>query len=276
MMDAMINEFSAQIQDLQEAIKLLKEENRDLRDRLETSEQKSKLFVQRAEEYLNKWLEDKGRTQLDVCSCSNQGELLLSKETTIYEKVLGSILAKLGMVENLKDEKGKMSQQIYDYELHVEQLKDELREVRLKSKEEAEDLTQEMAELRYQTTSMLEGECRRRAHIEQASLQRISELEVEVQKEQKKSFLAAKRLFEVQKLAESRSVEIQHLRNLLEGSCTSAQRNQVQTSRECLIITDHFSEEPSEIGDKLGQLSIACFPEERHLIEELNHEDSSD
>lgn len=54
---------------------------------------------------------------------------------------------------------------------------------KLKAKEEAEDLTQEMAEFRYQITDMLEQECKRRACIEQASLQRIEELESQVVEE---------------------------------------------------------------------------------------------
>lgn len=50
----------------------------------------------------------------------------------------------------------------------------------MKAKEEAEDLTQEMAELRYQMNTLLEEEQKRRACIEQASLQRIAELEAQV------------------------------------------------------------------------------------------------
>lgn len=50
----------------------------------------------------------------------------------------------------------------------------------MKAKEEADDLAQEMAELRYQMTSLLEEECKRRACIEHASLQRIAELEAQV------------------------------------------------------------------------------------------------
>lgn len=57
---------------------------------------------------------------------------------------------------------------------------EELREERLKAKEEAEDLAQEMAELRYQLTVMLDEERKRRASIEQISLQRIAELEAQV------------------------------------------------------------------------------------------------
>ena len=50
----------------------------------------------------------------------------------------------------------------------------------MKAKEEADDLAQEMAEFRFQITSLLEEECKRRACIEQASLQRIAELEAQV------------------------------------------------------------------------------------------------
>lgn len=50
----------------------------------------------------------------------------------------------------------------------------------MRAKEEAEDLAQEMAELRYQITGLLEEECKRRACIEQASLQRIAQLEAQV------------------------------------------------------------------------------------------------
>lgn len=50
----------------------------------------------------------------------------------------------------------------------------------MKAKEEAEDLAQEMAELRYQVTSLLEEESKHRACFEQASLQRIAELEAQV------------------------------------------------------------------------------------------------
>ena len=67
--------------------------------------------------------------------------------------------------------------------LEVESIRgyqEELREEKLKAKEETEDLAQEMAELRYQMTSLLEEERSRRACIEQASIQRIAELEAQV------------------------------------------------------------------------------------------------
>lgn len=51
---------------------------------------------------------------------------------------------------------------------------------KFKAKEESDDLAQEMAELRYQMTGLLEEERKRRACVEQASLQRIAELEAQV------------------------------------------------------------------------------------------------
>lgn len=59
-------------------------------------------------------------------------------------------------------------------------MQEELKQEKLKAKEEAEDLTQEMAELRYKMTCSLDEERKRRVCIEQASLQRIAELEAQV------------------------------------------------------------------------------------------------
>lgn len=50
----------------------------------------------------------------------------------------------------------------------------------MKAKDEAEDLTQAMAELRYQMTDMIEEESKRRASVEQTSLRRIQDLEEQV------------------------------------------------------------------------------------------------
>ncbi|PIA63004.1 hypothetical protein AQUCO_00200787v1 [Aquilegia coerulea] len=264
-MDDLIEEFTGKIQDSQKVIELLEEENRDLRNKAETS-----LSISRFEEQLKEWLERKDRSQIEIWSCSKPGSKIhLSNELGFSEEVLGPLLSKLAVGassdENLKDEVEKMSQQIHEYELLVERLKDELREEKVKAKEEAEDLTQEMAELRYQSTCMLEEECKRRAHIEQASLQRIAELEA--QKEQKKSSLASKQLLEAQKLAKSRLIEIQRLKSLLE-------RNEVCRCGECNISKGPSSEEPSEAkyvvenfmnDDRLGHLASASItPEERH------------
>lgn len=59
-------------------------------------------------------------------------------------------------------------------------VQEELKQEKLEAKEEAEDLTQEMAELRYKMTCLVDEERKRRVCVEQASLQRIAELEAQV------------------------------------------------------------------------------------------------
>lgn len=59
-------------------------------------------------------------------------------------------------------------------------LQEEVKAEKSKARDEAEDLAQEMAELRYQLTGLLEEERKRRACIEQISLQRIAQLEAQV------------------------------------------------------------------------------------------------
>ncbi|XP_076935593.1 uncharacterized protein LOC143602323 [Bidens hawaiensis] len=78
--------------------------------------------------------------------------------------------------------------QIHDYEVLVNQLKEQLKDEKFKANEEAEDLAQEMAELRYQLTGLLEEEYKKRASIEQRALQRITELESQIEKERRKTF----------------------------------------------------------------------------------------
>ncbi|KAF5191376.1 myosin heavy chain-like protein [Thalictrum thalictroides] len=264
-MDDLIEEFAVKIQDSQKVIKLLEEENRDLKNKLKTSQS-----ISRIEEQLKDWLEKNDRSQNDFLSCSNAGsKIRLSNELGFCEEVLGPLISKLAVVassdENLKDEVEKMLQQIHEYELLVERLKDELREEKVKAKEEAEDLTQEMAELRYQSTCMLEEECKRRAHIEQASLQRIAELEAQVQKEQKRLALVSKHLLEAQELAKSRFMEIQSLKNLLEkkevrcGECNISKRQSSEDPSEPKYVVENFMND-----DRLGHLaSASIIPEER-------------
>lgn len=82
----------------------------------------------------------------------------------------------------------KYKVQVHEYEVLVNQLKVQLREEKLKAKEEGEDLAQEMAELRYELTGLLEEEYKKRACIEQRALQRITELEAQIEKERRKTF----------------------------------------------------------------------------------------
>lgn len=56
----------------------------------------------------------------------------------------------------------------------------ELVEEKEKAKEEAEDLAQEMAELRFQLMEMLDHERELRSRTEQASVHRVEELEAQV------------------------------------------------------------------------------------------------
>ena len=63
---------------------------------------------------------------------------------------------------------------------HDHTLQEEVAAEKEKAKEEAEDLTQEMAELRYQLMEMIEQERELRAQTEQASVLRVVELESQV------------------------------------------------------------------------------------------------
>ncbi|KAG8079862.1 hypothetical protein GUJ93_ZPchr0007g4773 [Zizania palustris] len=112
----------------------------------------------------------------------------------------------------------KMAKRSEESDLLIEQLKEELREQKLKAKEDAEDLTQEMAELRYQITGMLEEEYKRRSCIEQAAIQQIQELEAQVSKEQRKLSGALRRLQESHELAHKQSMEIKKLKDSLGDS----------------------------------------------------------
>lgn len=125
----------------------------------------------------------------------------------------------------------KIGKQNEEPELLIEQLKVELREQKLKAKEDAEDLTQEMAELRYQITGMLEEEYKRRSCIEQAAIQQIQQLEVQVSKEQTKLSGALRRLQESQELADTQAMEIKKLKNAL-GRLDSA-LNHGRVCRSC-------------------------------------------
>ncbi|CAJ1944165.1 unnamed protein product [Sphenostylis stenocarpa] len=175
-MSTSIEKLQVALQDAQNTIISLNEENRDLKEKLDTANKISKIFSQN-DDY---WLENKDRLQLDSqSSLSEQGNNSTIVEDTSSE-VRGPNIGRpvLDPAADLKGEM-EMSQQIQEYECLIKKLKEELREEKLRAKEEAEDLVQEMAELRYQFTSLLEEECKRRACIEHASLQRIAELEAQ-------------------------------------------------------------------------------------------------
>ncbi|CAA6662952.1 unnamed protein product [Spirodela intermedia] len=163
----------------------------------------------------------------------------LEKEKRIvtYEEVSNPFVSKLALPtawDNcVKDEMERMSIQIRESDQLIGQLKDELREVKLRAKEEAEDLAQEMAELRYQTMGMLEEECKRRACIEEASIRRIQELEAQVSNEKSQSVLATKNSHDAEEQTEARSTEIQRLQDALKALLVNRETESLLNTESC-------------------------------------------
>nr|KJB51001.1 hypothetical protein B456_008G196800 [Gossypium raimondii] len=197
-MNVLIEELEVQLQNAHEIIEALEKENKALSGKLIASEKNAKIFCQN----IKQWLKSKDRSQLDTDAVFGEPEsiITISKDTSGCKELFGALLSDVALVlesdSNSKEQIKSMSDQINEYELLVKQLKEELREQKLKAKEEAEDLAQEMAELRYQMTGLLEEECKRRACIEQVSLQRIAELEAQIQKEPRNSMAVVRHLRE--------------------------------------------------------------------------------
>ncbi|XP_057479158.1 intracellular protein transport protein USO1-like [Actinidia eriantha] len=174
-MNGLIQDLELQIQNERKNTESLNKENDELREKLDESEINARIFCQKIEEQFDRWLEKKDDLKRDISTCGDILGPLLSR------------LAVLGVTDaDFKDKMDVMSRQIHGYEVLVKQLKEEVKTEKLKAKEEAEDVAQEMAELRYQITGLLEEERKRRACIEQISLQRISELEAQIKKDQRK------------------------------------------------------------------------------------------
>nr|XP_018684585.1 PREDICTED: paramyosin isoform X3 [Musa acuminata subsp. malaccensis] len=218
--DKRLHILETQLQEMQQMIRCLENEKKTL---FERNAKQSSLIVE-----LDKRLRHDSKVgihldnQLDWSFLLKlREELPSSRDMCTSAENLGPSSAKLAAVtsqdEHVKTEIEKMAKQIHESDLLVNQLKEELREVKLKAKEEAEDLTQEMAELRYQFTDMLELESRRRALVEEASIRRVQDLEAQVQKEQQKSITALRHFQEVNKLAEKQSMEIRRLKTALEN-----------------------------------------------------------
>ncbi|EFH40982.1 hypothetical protein ARALYDRAFT_332363 [Arabidopsis lyrata subsp. lyrata] len=155
-----VKELQLKSQEAEENAECLEKQNKKLMERCVASERNIKELCQSFKERLE-----------------SEGEAAVNAEECFHE-----IIKKLEVSRDVKlrDKMEDMARQILQYKDLVKQLKDELKEEKLKAKEEAEDLTQEMAELRYKMTCLLEEECKRRACIEQASLQRIANLEAQV------------------------------------------------------------------------------------------------
>ncbi|KAK7347329.1 hypothetical protein VNO80_21859 [Phaseolus coccineus] len=159
-MSRSIEELQVALQDAQKTILSLSEENGQLKEKLDTANKTSKIYSQKDEQGNNSTIAENTSTSV------------------VHGPHVGRSVVILDPAADLKSEM-EMSQQIQEYECLVKKLKEELREEKLRAKEEAEDLVQEMAELRYQFTSLLEEECKRRACFEHASLQRIADLEAQ-------------------------------------------------------------------------------------------------
>lgn len=197
-MQEVLKECEMQLHEAHDTISFLEMENNELKLELKGSERKFRDLHYKIEEHLSNWLKDISSTGagmlLSPVLSGNHSSLI---GYCTCEEVLCPLVSKLILLEtwdeNVKNELQEMANQVQESEFLVEKLKEELREEKLKAKEEAEDLTQAMAELRYEITGMLEEECKRRSFIEQASLKRIHDLEEQVRKEQRKS-ISAKRL----------------------------------------------------------------------------------
>ncbi|XP_060172578.1 uncharacterized protein LOC132603496 [Lycium barbarum] len=184
MMNELIHDLELRIYDAEKVIESVEKENENLREQLQASELNAKTFSVKVEELFRGWLannDDSSPSKEDDSASSCCGD------------ILGPLLIRLATIGpssdvDLTDKMRETAGQRKNYESLVKHLKDELRMEKLKAKEEAEDLAQEMAELRYQMTGLLEEERKRRACVEQLSLQRIAELEVQVEKERTKSF----------------------------------------------------------------------------------------
>ncbi|CAI9111908.1 OLC1v1012251C1 [Oldenlandia corymbosa var. corymbosa] len=175
----LVQDLETRIQEDKKIIMCLENENKDLCQKLQKSELDIKRFCQKVVAQFQGWLVDEEVFFSDV-----------EEDTRTSAEALGRLVSKLEVLRTSnaewRDRDATLSQ-IHEYELLVCQLKEELKEEKFKAKEEAEDLAQEMAELRYQITGMLEDERKRRARVEQISLQRIAELEAELEKERHKS-----------------------------------------------------------------------------------------
>ncbi|KAG5377188.1 hypothetical protein IGI04_041784 [Brassica rapa subsp. trilocularis] len=179
-----IKEIQFQSQEAEENAKSFEEQNQELRERIAASEKSIKEFFQSAK---GRFESENGQRPLNAeCFFAELSHLFpVSSEV---RECFDAVIEKLELSRNgtLIDKMEGMGKRIELHEDLVKRLKEELKQEKLKAKEEAEELTQEMAELRYKMTCLLEEERKRRVCIEQASLQRISELEAQIKRETNK------------------------------------------------------------------------------------------
>ncbi|KAJ0266159.1 hypothetical protein HA466_0002010 [Hirschfeldia incana] len=176
-----IEEVQFQSQKAEEKAKSFEKQNEELRERFAASEKSIKEFFQSTKE---RFESENGRQPLNAeCFVAELSRLFpMSSEV---RECLDAVIKKLKLSGNgtLIDKIEGMGKQIELHDDLVKRLKEELKQEKLNAKEEAEELTQEMAELRYKMTCLLDEERKRRVCIEQASLQRIAELEAQIKRE---------------------------------------------------------------------------------------------
>ncbi|XP_020257608.1 uncharacterized protein LOC109834105 isoform X2 [Asparagus officinalis] len=272
-MELLLEMSESQFQDAQEKISCLRKENKNLKQKLLLSEVNADGSCCKIGEHLDTWVRNNGGINVPVYGGSFRDLLVkltkefpLLKEICISGEVCCPFVSNPALVtaldDNANEEMKKMLNQIRELELQVVQLKEELRAEKLKAKEEAEDLTQEMAELRYQMTDMLEEECKRRASVEQTSLGRIQDLEEQVRKEHK--------------LAAMRAMEISHLKDALQRFRKVTNPETVRKIESCdsggCIISDNFDKCSTEDtanaeasnGYTSHQALLEWYPDDRH------------
>ncbi|CAN7141571.1 unnamed protein product [Brassica rapa subsp. narinosa] len=172
-----IKEIQFQSQEAEENAKSFEKQNEDLRERIAASEKSIKEFFQSAKA---RFESENGQQPLNAECFFAQLRHLFPVSSEVRD-CFDAIIKRLELSRNITliDKMEGMGQQIQLHEDLVKRLKEELKQEKLKAKEEAEELTQEMAELRYKMTCLLDEERKRRVCIEQASLQRIAELEAQ-------------------------------------------------------------------------------------------------
>jgi len=195
------------------------------------------------------------------------GEASLEVEDDFHELQLKHADAEV-RVQSATFELQKKEQQLVELREIVSQMKVELAAEKEKAKEEAEDLTQEMAELRYQLMEMVEQERELRAQVEQASVLRVEELEAQVKDARKEVLHSLVRHREAEENAEGCTLEVQRLQlanENLEKGLKEAKENAMQAKEEAEAElqqakkdAQHLAESNLELEKQVTEVRAAC------------------
>ncbi|CAK9876122.1 unnamed protein product [Sphagnum jensenii] len=195
------------------------------------------------------------------------GEASLEVEDDFHELRLKHADAEV-QVQSATFELQKKEQQLVELREIVSQMKVELAAEKEKAKEEAEDLTQEMAELRYQLMEMVEQERELRAQVEQASVLRVEELEAQVKDARKEVLHSLVRRREAEQNAEGCTLEVQRLQlanENLKKELKEAKENAMQAKEEAEAEVQqakkdarHLAESNLELEKQVTEVRAAC------------------